>query len=60
MTPATGTVQLTGNDLTFAQLYAVALQSEKVSLAATAVERMKASRAVVETPGGLRRNGLWH
>lgn len=48
MTPATGTVQLTGNDLTFAQLYAVALQSEKVSLAATAVERMKASRAVVD------------
>ena len=48
MTPATGTVQLTGNDLTFAQLYAVALQAEKVSLAATAVERMKASRAVVD------------
>jgi len=48
MTPATGTVQLTGNDLTFAQLYAVALQAEKVSLAAAAVERMKASRAVVD------------
>jgi histidine ammonia-lyase len=48
MTPATGTVQLTGNDLTFAQLYAVAFQAEKVSVAATAVERMKASRAVVD------------
>src|ERR1700681_442132 len=39
---------LTGNDLTFEQLNAVALRGEKVSLAPDAVERMKASRAVVE------------
>ena len=39
---------LTGNDLTFAQLYAVALGGESVGLAPTAVERMNASRAVVE------------
>jgi histidine ammonia-lyase len=42
------TVALTGNDLTFEQLYAVALGGEKVSLAPAAVERMNASRAVVE------------
>ncbi len=41
-------VALTGNDLTFAQLYAVALLGEQVSLAASAVERMNASRAVVD------------
>jgi histidine ammonia-lyase len=41
-------ISLTGNDLTFEQLNAVALCGEKVSLAADAVERMKASRAVVE------------
>src|SRR6202162_3009511 len=41
-------VELTGNDLTFAQLYDVAFRGEKVSLAPDAVERMKASRAVVE------------
>src|ERR1700686_3097640 len=39
---------LTGNDLTFEQLNAVALRGEKVSLAPDAVERMNASRAVVE------------
>ncbi len=39
---------LTGNDLTFAQLYDVALRGEPVSLAASAVERMNASRAVVD------------
>src|SRR6202163_4079558 len=39
---------LTGNDLTFEQLNAVALRGEKVSLAPDAVERMKASSAVVE------------
>jgi histidine ammonia-lyase len=39
---------LTGNDLTFAQLYDVALRGEQVSLAASAVERMNASRAVVD------------
>src|SRR6204780_3611200 len=41
-------IELTGNDLTFAQLYDVAIRGEKVSLAGGAVERMKASRAVVE------------
>src|SRR5690348_5452633 len=41
-------VLLTGNDLTFAQLYAVALRGETVGLAPGAVERMNASRAVVE------------
>src|SRR5579862_9452751 len=41
-------VQLTGNDLTFAQLYAVALHGAKVSLAPDAIERMKASRAIVD------------
>jgi histidine ammonia-lyase len=48
MTSAPGSIQLTGNDLTFAQLYDVALRGEKVSLALAAVERMKASRAVVD------------
>src|ERR1700738_900088 len=41
-------VELTGNDLTFAQLHDVAFRGEKVSLARDAVERMRASRAVVE------------
>jgi histidine ammonia-lyase len=41
-------IELTGNDLTFAQLYDVALRDEKVTLSADAIERMKASRAVVE------------
>jgi histidine ammonia-lyase len=41
-------VALTGNDLTFDQLYAVALQHESVSLAPDAVARMNASRAVVD------------
>src|SRR6202030_2003393 len=41
-------IVLTGNDLTFDQLYAVALRDEAVSLAPAAVTRMKASRAVVE------------
>jgi len=39
---------LTGNDLTFLQLYAVALRHETVSLSPDAVTRMKASRAVVD------------
>jgi histidine ammonia-lyase len=42
------TIALTGNDLTFAQLYAVALQLEAVTLAPDAIVRMKASRAVVD------------
>jgi len=42
------TVVLNGNDLTFSQLYDVALSGETVSLAPAANERMNASRAVVE------------
>src|SRR5690242_307759 len=41
-------VLLTGNDLTFPQLYGVALRGENVGLAPAAAERMNASRAVVE------------
>jgi len=41
-------VSLTGNDLTFAQLYKVALHDETVELASAAINRMNASRAVVE------------
>ncbi len=41
-------VALSGNDLTFSQLYDVALRGEQVGLTASAVERMNASRAVVE------------
>src|SRR5712671_8067301 len=41
-------IALSGNDLTFEQLYGVALRGEGVSLAASAMERMNASRAVVE------------
>ncbi len=41
-------IALSGNDLTFEQLYGVALRGEGVSLAASAMERMKASRAVVD------------
>ena len=40
-------VVLTGNDLTFEQLYAVALRNEPVGLSPVAMERMNASRAVV-------------
>jgi histidine ammonia-lyase len=48
MTAAPGAISLTGNDLTFEQLYSVALRGEKVSIAPAAVERMNASRAVVD------------
>jgi histidine ammonia-lyase len=41
-------VALSGNDLTFAQLYGVARRSEEVELSSAAVERMKSSRAVVD------------
>jgi len=41
-------VALTGNDLTFPQLYDVALRGEQVQLSVSAIERMNASRAVVE------------
>ena len=42
------TVALSGNDLTFPQLYDVALRCEQVQLTAPAIERMNASRAVVD------------
>lgn len=42
------TVVLSGNDLTFTQLYDVALRGEAVSLAPAAIECMNASRGVVE------------
>src|ERR1700691_4130841 len=48
MTAPPASIQLTGNDLTFAQLYDVALHGAKVSLAPDAIERMKTSRAIVE------------
>src|ERR1700749_2394693 len=48
MTAPASSIQLTGNDLTFAQLYDVALHGAKVSLAPDAIERMKASRAIVD------------
>ena len=41
-------IVLTGNDLTFSQLYAVALHHDEVSLSPEAVTRMKASRNVVD------------
>src|SRR6266699_1008828 len=41
-------VALSGNDLTFPQLYDVALRDEQVQLTASAIERMNASRAVVD------------
>jgi histidine ammonia-lyase len=41
-------IALSGNDLTFDQLYAVALRGEKVTVTSDAIERMKASRAVVD------------
>jgi histidine ammonia-lyase len=41
-------VSLTGNDLSFDQLYAVALTGESVTLSPAAVERMNASRRVVD------------
>src|SRR3974390_1129803 len=42
------TILLTGNDLTFQQLYSVALHHEIVALSADAIARMNASRAVVD------------
>src|SRR6202165_549110 len=41
-------VALSGNDLTFLQLYDIALRGEQVQLTGSAIERMNASRAVVE------------
>jgi histidine ammonia-lyase len=48
MSAGSSAVQLTGNDLTFEQVYAVSLRRQKVSVDPSATERMKASRAVVE------------
>src|SRR5690349_3518260 len=39
---------LNGNDLTFEQLYSVAIHRRRVALAPDAVERMNASRAIVD------------
>ena len=41
-------VVLTGNDLAFSQLYAVALKHEPVSLSTDSITRMEASRAIVD------------
>ena len=41
-------IVLTGNELTFSQLYSVTLHHETVSLSPDAIARMKASRAVVD------------
>jgi histidine ammonia-lyase len=41
-------VALSGNDLTFPQLHDVALRGEQVELTPASIERMNASRAVVE------------
>lgn len=41
-------IQLTGNDLTFEQLYRIALDQESVLLSPIAAERMQAARAVVD------------
>jgi len=41
-------IELTGKDLTFTQLYAVALHGEEVGLAEDAAQRMRASRSVVD------------
>jgi histidine ammonia-lyase len=48
MSAAPASIALTGNDLTFEQLYAIALRGQHVHLAPNAVERMKASRSVVD------------
>jgi histidine ammonia-lyase len=48
MSAGSAMISLTGNDLTFEQLYAVALGGAEVTLSPDAVERMKASRAVVD------------
>ena len=41
-------ILLNGNDLTFDQLYRVALHGDAVSLSPTAIERMNSSRSVVD------------
>ncbi len=47
------TVVLTGSDLTLAELVRVARAAERVELAPAAVERMRATRAVVEAAADL-------
>jgi histidine ammonia-lyase len=47
MSPA-ATILLNGNELTFEQLYRVALHGDAVSLSPAAIERMKSSRTVVD------------
>ncbi len=47
-------VNLNGNDLTFDQLYAVALGGAEAALSADARARMEASRAVVEREASVR------
>src|SRR5215468_1635632 len=42
------TIALTGNDLTFEQMQAIATHDEKVSLSTASIGRMNASRAVVD------------
>src|SRR5579864_303189 len=48
MSGAASPISLTGNDLTFEQLYAIALRGDTVGLSPSAVERMNASRRVVD------------
>jgi histidine ammonia-lyase len=48
MSNAPRQIELTGNDLTFDQLYRVAFEGAEVSVGVSAMERMKASRRVVE------------
>jgi histidine ammonia-lyase len=48
MTSSPRFVELSGNDLTFEELYFVAIEGAEVGLAARATERMKASRSVVD------------
>ena len=45
---STKKISLNGNELTFDQLYRVALYGDTVSLSPAAVERMNSSRAVVD------------
>src|SRR5579883_1537466 len=48
MSNAPRQIELTGNDLTFDQLYRVAFGGVEVSVGVSAMERMNASRRVVE------------
>ena len=57
---STQTIALTGNDLTFEQLYAVALRGDAVSLAPSAAGRMNVSRRIVDqvVASGARAYGI--